>query len=144
MKAPKDQHFLNDTRAVERIADAVPVAGRVVLEIGPGGGILTEALLRRDAVVHAVELDTGLLPNLERRFADELADERLTITQGDASRSRFPRLNWLLQICRIPSPRRLPSVFWKPDLKKRFSCTSSSLPNVLRQSREPATTDALL
>ena len=90
MKAPKDQHFLNDTRAVERIADAVPVAGRVVLEIGPGGGILTEALLRRDAVVHAVELDTGLLPNLERRFADELADERLTITQGDASKVPLP------------------------------------------------------
>ena len=43
MRAPKDQHFLVDDDAVERIADAVPVLDRDVLEIGPGGGVLTAA-----------------------------------------------------------------------------------------------------
>ena len=45
MKAPKDQHFLVDADAVALIADTVPVSGRKVLEIGPGGGVLTDALL---------------------------------------------------------------------------------------------------
>ncbi|HJJ36118.1 MAG TPA: 16S rRNA (adenine(1518)-N(6)/adenine(1519)-N(6))-dimethyltransferase RsmA [Methanocorpusculum sp.] len=90
MRAFKDQHFLIDSDAVATIADAVPVSGRTVLEIGPGGGVLTRALLDRGAVVHAVELDTGLLPNLERLFAEELADERLTITMGDASKVPLP------------------------------------------------------
>ncbi|HJJ38533.1 MAG TPA: 16S rRNA (adenine(1518)-N(6)/adenine(1519)-N(6))-dimethyltransferase RsmA [Methanocorpusculum sp.] len=90
MGAFKDQHFLTDERAVEKIADAVPVSGRTILEIGPGGGVLTRALLDRGAVVHAVELDTGLIPNLEQRFADELADGRLTITLGDASKVPLP------------------------------------------------------
>jgi len=90
MKAPKDQHFLNDLNAVNRIADAIPIENRVILEIGPGGGILTEALLERNAIVHAVELDTGLLPNLERKFAEELSTGKLTITQGDASKISLP------------------------------------------------------
>jgi len=90
MKAPKDQHFLNDLNAVNRIADAVPVENRVILEIGPGGGILTEALLERNAIVHAVELDAGLLPNLERKFGEELSTGKLTITQGDASKVPLP------------------------------------------------------
>jgi len=90
MKAPKDQHFLNDLNAVNQIADAIPIENRVILEIGPGGGILTEALLKRNAIVHAIELDTGLLPNLERKFAEELSTGKLTITQGDASKVPLP------------------------------------------------------
>ena len=100
MKAYRDQHFLIDTRAVDTIADAVPVSGRTVLEIGPGGGVLTRALLDRGAVVHAVELDTGLLPNLERLFAEELADGRLTITLGDASKVALP--SYELVVANLP------------------------------------------
>ena len=47
MKAPKDQHFLIDTDAVDFIADSVPIQGMTVLEVGPGGGVLTAALLER-------------------------------------------------------------------------------------------------
>ena len=45
MSAPRDQHFLIDRRAVEKIAGFADVSGRRVLEIGPGEGILTRALL---------------------------------------------------------------------------------------------------
>ena len=90
MGAFKDQHFLIDTEAVNIIADAIPVSGRTVLEIGPGGGVLTSALLERGATVHAVELDKELLPNLERRFSEELKNEQLTITLGDASKIPLP------------------------------------------------------
>lgn len=90
MGAPKDQHFLCDEEAVAKIANFVPVSGRTVLEIGPGGGVLTQALLDRGAVVHAVELDTKLLPNLKERFADEITSGRFTITVGDASKVVLP------------------------------------------------------
>lgn len=100
MRAPKDQHFLIDDDAIERIADAVPVAGRDVLEIGPGGGVLTAALLTRGANVRAVELDTGLIPNLERRFADELASNQLSITVGDASKVTLPEFS--LVVANLP------------------------------------------
>ena len=72
MKAPKDQHFLVDADAVALIADTVPVSDRKVLEIGPGGGVLTDALLQRGALVRAVELDGTLIPNLNRRFSEQI------------------------------------------------------------------------
>ena len=90
MKAPKDQHFLIDTDAVDFIADSVPIKGKNVLEVGPGGGVLTAALLERGANVRAVELDGTLLPNLEKRFGNELFSGQLTITRGDASKVDLP------------------------------------------------------
>lgn len=100
MKAPKDQHFLVDADAVALIADTIPVAGRNVLEIGPGGGVLTTALLTRGANVRAVELDGSLLPNLERRFAGELASGRLQIIRGDASKVPLPEFD--LVVANLP------------------------------------------
>ncbi len=100
MKAPKDQHFLIDTDAVDFIADSVPILGRTVLEVGPGGGVLTAALLERGANVRAVELDGTLLPNLEQRFEDELSTGQLTITCGDASKVPLPAFD--LVIANLP------------------------------------------
>jgi len=74
MSAPKDQHFLVDQRAVEKIAGFVDVSGRRVLEIGPGEGVLTRALLGRGATVVAVEVDPALVEELEFLFADEIAE----------------------------------------------------------------------
>ncbi|MDE2518479.1 MAG: 16S rRNA (adenine(1518)-N(6)/adenine(1519)-N(6))-dimethyltransferase RsmA [Methanocorpusculum sp.] len=100
MKAPKDQHFLVDAQAVALIADTVPVSGRKVLEIGPGGGVLTAALLGRGAVVRAVELDGTLLPNLQRRFSDQIASGRLEIIRGDASKVPLPEFE--LVVANLP------------------------------------------
>jgi 16S rRNA (adenine1518-N6/adenine1519-N6)-dimethyltransferase len=90
MKAHHDQHFLIDQNAINRIADIVPVTGRVVLEVGPGNGALTRALLSRGATVHAIELDGLLCENLAETFADDIATGRLTVTHGDASRCGLP------------------------------------------------------
>lgn len=54
-----------------------------VLEIGPGKGVLTEALLARAGHVIAVEKDEDLVPLLEARFLDALRSERLTLVRGD-------------------------------------------------------------
>jgi len=90
MSARNDQHFLVDRRAVERIAGAIEVAGRTVLEIGPGKGILTRALLDRGAKVNAVEIDPSLAECLALDFEEEIRSGRLSITRGDAIRCPLP------------------------------------------------------
>ncbi|MGX7952142.1 16S rRNA (adenine(1518)-N(6)/adenine(1519)-N(6))-dimethyltransferase RsmA [Tsuneonella sp. HG249] len=59
------QNFLFDEHLLDRIA-AIPgdLAGSAVLEIGPGPGGLTRALLRAGARVTAIEMDRRCLPAL--------------------------------------------------------------------------------
>lgn len=90
MSAPRDQHFLTDTRVVERIAGSIRVSGRKVLEIGPGRGALTRALLSRGAQVIAIELDHQLYEELALVFADSIASGQLTLIQGNAVKCPIP------------------------------------------------------
>ncbi len=90
MKAYHDQHFLIDTHAVERIANLAEVKGNLVLEVGPGNGVLTRALLDRGAIVRAVELDGSLCERLDDLFSEEIAQGRLSVQQGDATRCELP------------------------------------------------------
>ena len=77
------QNFLFDEHLLDRIA-AVPgdLAGRSVLEIGPGPGGLTRALLRAGARVTAIEMDPRCLPALAE--LSEAFPDRLTVVPGDA------------------------------------------------------------
>ena len=78
------QHFLTSDIVPGWICDAAPVAsGDVVLEIGPGTGVLTAELLRRGAVVIAAETDTRSIAILEKRFAAEIATGTLHIYEHD-------------------------------------------------------------
>ena len=87
------QNFLADPDVLEAIVtEAAPILGGRILEIGPGLGLLTGALLAEGAVVAAVELDTGLAALLRDRFAAELQDGRLTLIEGDALDQDLPRL----------------------------------------------------
>jgi 16S rRNA (adenine1518-N6/adenine1519-N6)-dimethyltransferase len=61
------QHFLVDENilgVIDRLAALGPAD--VVLEIGPGLGVLTRYLASHVALVHAVEIDRSLLPHLPR------------------------------------------------------------------------------
>jgi 16S rRNA (adenine1518-N6/adenine1519-N6)-dimethyltransferase len=79
------QNFLFDEQLLGRIA-VVPgdLKGQNVLEVGPGPGGLTRALLRRGANVTAIEMDRRCLPALA-----ELAEafpSQLTVIEGDATK----------------------------------------------------------
>jgi 16S rRNA (adenine1518-N6/adenine1519-N6)-dimethyltransferase len=64
------QHFLVDEAVLERILSAAELSpGDIVVEVGPGLGILTEGLARRGARVIAVELDSKLVALLKKRLA---------------------------------------------------------------------------
>ncbi len=81
----RSQNHLVDGDVLEDIvALADPAAGRHILEIGPGLGVLTGALLERAAQVTAVEVDARLASHLRSRFADPLADGRLRLVEADA------------------------------------------------------------
>ena len=74
------QHFLVDENilgVIGRLADLEP--DDVVLEIGPGLGVLTRYLADRVALVHAVEIDSELVPHLP-----QLPNVRIEV--GDALR----------------------------------------------------------
>ncbi|WP_321506922.1 16S rRNA (adenine(1518)-N(6)/adenine(1519)-N(6))-dimethyltransferase RsmA [uncultured Methanoregula sp.] len=90
MKAHHDQHFLIDQNAINRIADLTEVNGKKVLEIGPGNGALTRALLERGARVHAIELDGILCEVLSNTFSRELSSGQFTLQHGDATRCPIP------------------------------------------------------
>ena len=77
------QHFLLDlniTRKIVRLAELA--AGETVVEIGPGPGGLTRALLESGLAVVAVEKDPRFLPLLEDLAAH--AGGRLTLLRADA------------------------------------------------------------
>jgi len=66
------QNFLNDAQAAQRIANSLgDLAGRTVVEIGPGAGAITSALVARAAHVIAVELDASLAAHLRIQFPAE-------------------------------------------------------------------------
>ncbi|MDE2313831.1 MAG: ribosomal RNA small subunit methyltransferase A [Elusimicrobia bacterium] len=70
MPARLGQHFLIDAYTRDRIASyAVAGKGRRVLEIGPGRGMLTRALLSSGAEVTAVEMDERLAGILEKELS---------------------------------------------------------------------------
>lgn len=63
------QNFLIDPQIINRIAALTKPKPARVLEIGPGRGALTGALLERFDQVLALEVDTGLIPGLETQFS---------------------------------------------------------------------------
>ena len=74
------QNFLADEEAICRIAGAACPPGMPVLEIGPGLGALTAALMERAPGVTAVEIDTAMIKALNARFPE---DKRLRVIHGD-------------------------------------------------------------
>lgn len=84
------QNFVHDANTVRRIVAAAGLAtDDVALEVGPGLGSLTLALLPSAAHVHAVEVDpvlAGALPETVAGRAGETSAQRLTVHHADALR----------------------------------------------------------
>ncbi len=80
------QNFLINTSVVTKIVEAAEIKKKDnVFEIGPGTGILTEALLQAGARVTAIELDKDLIDGLQDRFED-----RIKLYLGDALKFELP------------------------------------------------------
>jgi 16S rRNA (adenine1518-N6/adenine1519-N6)-dimethyltransferase len=78
------QHFLVDENLLGVIGRLAELGqDDVVLEVGPGLGVLTAYLAERVAWVHAIELDRSLEPRLRDAFAIR---ENVELHMGDALR----------------------------------------------------------
>lgn len=76
------QNFLTDQHVVDDIASAVrPTNNERIIELGPGAGTLTAALLRQGAHVIGVERDPAMRALLE----DEFEGFALTVIDADAA-----------------------------------------------------------
>ena len=65
------QNFLKDIRIVKNIVDTCPLNNKsLVIEVGPGGAIMTHELALRAGNVLAYEIDTDLKEEQEKRLAD--------------------------------------------------------------------------
>lgn len=93
------QHFLLDLNLTRRIARAAaPLAGGIVIEVGPGPGGLTRALLLEGATnVVAIELDPRAIEALHELEA--VAGNRLSLLEADALEVDLTGLG--------PAPRRI-------------------------------------
>lgn len=77
------QHFLIDDNVVSRSLDMAELAeDETVLEVGPGIGTLTVALLPHCRAVVAIERDRDLIPVLHETCAQD--SEKLALIEGDA------------------------------------------------------------
>jgi 16S rRNA (adenine1518-N6/adenine1519-N6)-dimethyltransferase len=78
------QHFLTSQKALFDMVTAGDIhQGDLVLEIGPGKGVLTKELLEKRAHVIAIEKDIDLLPLLKEKFEKELEKGQLQILPKD-------------------------------------------------------------
>ena len=63
------QHFLTDLSIAQRIADTVDACpGLPVLEVGPGMGVLTQFLMKKERPLKVVEIDRESVPYLKEHF----------------------------------------------------------------------------
>ena len=84
------QHFLHDTSVVARIVRAIGARpGERLIEIGPGLGALTGALLESCENLDVIELDRDLAAKLQ---ADYQGDPRVRVHTGDALKYDFRQL----------------------------------------------------
>jgi 16S rRNA (adenine1518-N6/adenine1519-N6)-dimethyltransferase len=83
------QHFLLDLNLIRKLVRLAEVsAGETVIEVGPGPGGLTQALLEAGAHVIAVEKDARFMPLLAELAA--LAPGRLQVINQDALTASLP------------------------------------------------------
>lgn len=87
------QNFLKSPKALNKMLEAGEINNEdIILEIGPGKGILTEKLLKKAGKVVVVEKDNRLIPFLQEKFFEEIKKEKLKIISGDILDLEFNHL----------------------------------------------------
>lgn len=109
------QNFLHDAGVIDRIAQAVhPTAEQHLVEIGPGQGALTEALVSTGCKLDVIELDRDLVPGLLAAFS---LKPGFTLHSADALKFDFgsllptPAQNRLRVVGNLPYNISTPLIF---------------------------------
>ncbi len=90
------QHFLTDTYLVDQFVNEIdPRPGQTMVEIGPGTGCLTEAVLPCIKKLDVIELDNRVIPDLLKN-CEGLGE--LSIHKSDALKFDFASLGGSLRV----------------------------------------------
>lgn len=85
------QNFLHDPHVIAKIVHAInPQTAEQVVEIGPGLGAITEALLPYLNTLHVIEIDRDLIPGLQQ--LSQKTSNSLIVHQADALKFDFAAL----------------------------------------------------
>ena len=114
------QHFLVDPGVTDAILAAIaPRPGDVIVEIGPGPGVLTRPLAKSGVTLHAIELDRDLARALREQFA---GNENVHIHEGDALRFDFTALGDNLRVVgNLPYNISTPLLFHLLDARRSIT-----------------------
>lgn len=81
------QHFLNDNSVAENIVNQLTSQNIYILEIGPGMGVLTDFILKKENIdFRVVEIDTESVAFLQKKYP------KLNIISGDFLRLDLTKL----------------------------------------------------
>ena len=85
------KNFLKSKGAIVKMVETSGAKkGDLVLEIGPGLGVMTEALLATGANIVTVEKDDRLIPILQEKFEKEIASNQLELIHDDILELKNP------------------------------------------------------
>ncbi len=126
------QNWLKSKVALNKMLEAGDVtADDIVLEVGPGQGILTEKLLEKAKKVIAVEKDDRLISFLQEKFTNEIDSGNLILIHSDIL--NFDTQYWIPDtqyklIANIP-------YYITGQFLRKFLATPSSLNSVARSTK---------
>ena len=96
------QNFLVDHQKLSQIVEASGIGeGDLILEVGPGTGVLTERLLEVGATVIACEIDRDMCAILRDRLGPH---ERFTLIEGDVMAGKHGLAPDVASVLRLPPP----------------------------------------
>ena len=82
------QNFLNNENIIQKIGDLMlketNPKEELIVEIGPGHGELTKPVLERTSKMIMIEVDDELIPILEKKFSEEISQNKVEILHQDA------------------------------------------------------------
>ncbi len=98
-KEKYSQNFLLNREVIKKIIKTAEINKEdLIIEVGPGLGILTEELLKKAGRVRSIELDRSLYPYLKKTFG---GDKNFQLEKGSALKARLPESNYKL-VANIP------------------------------------------
>jgi 16S rRNA (adenine1518-N6/adenine1519-N6)-dimethyltransferase len=113
------QHFLTDRNIANKIINAAGITeGDVVIEIGPGNGILTALLAEKAKKVIAIEIDERLIEDLKISLA---RFNNVEIIQKDALKFAYQDLPYRFKVvANLPYYITTPIIFRLLEAKERI------------------------
>ncbi|KKT94711.1 MAG: Ribosomal RNA small subunit methyltransferase A [Parcubacteria group bacterium GW2011_GWC1_45_14] len=111
------QNFLKDEKIINQIIESANLSiDDIVIEVGPGEGVLTEKLPENCKKVIAVELDDRLIGTLKKKFEK---NANVEIVHGDILKINFSELatNYVLQTTNYKVVANLPYYITSPILR---------------------------